>query len=150
MSWSSWTQKCFTLSTTEAEYAALSDIMKEVLFPRQVWRFMLPGVGMPYIPVFEDNEGVVQLAGPPLPIATRSTFTCDTTSSGNYCSTEERHVGHPRIICFPACRFLDESNRSGLFEIPPRFCGEFVKIFAVIFDFRVERRVGGKILNECW
>ena len=33
---------------------------------RKVWRFMLPDVGMPCIPVFEDNEGAVQLAKNPI------------------------------------------------------------------------------------
>ena len=40
VSWFSTTQKCVTLSTTEAEYVALADVMKEVLFLRQVYRFM--------------------------------------------------------------------------------------------------------------
>ena len=66
VSWFSGTQKCVTLSTLEAEYVALADFMKEVLFLRQVWRFMLPDVGMPYIPVLEDNEGAVQLAQSPI------------------------------------------------------------------------------------
>ena len=34
----------------------------EVLFLRQVWRFMLPRAGMPCIPLFEDNEGAIQIA----------------------------------------------------------------------------------------
>ena len=66
VSWFSRTQKCVTLSTTEAEYVALADVIKEVLFLRQVWRFMLPDVGMPCIPVFEDNQGAVQLAQNPI------------------------------------------------------------------------------------
>ena len=37
------TQKCVTLSTMEAVYVAMADVLKEVLFLRQVWRFMLPG-----------------------------------------------------------------------------------------------------------
>ena len=65
MSWFSRTQKCVTLSTTEAEYVALADVMKEVLFLRQAWCFMLPDVGMPCIPVFEDNERAVQIAQNP-------------------------------------------------------------------------------------
>ena len=32
------------------------------LFLRQVWCFMLPGAGMPCIPLFEDNEGAIQIA----------------------------------------------------------------------------------------
>ena len=43
--WFSRTQKCVTLSTSEAEYVALGDAVKELLFLRQVWRFMLPGKG---------------------------------------------------------------------------------------------------------
>ena len=41
--WFSRTQKCVTLSTSEAEYVALGDAVKELLFLRQVWRFMIPG-----------------------------------------------------------------------------------------------------------
>ena len=66
VSWFSRTQKCVTLSTTEAEYVALAGTIKEVLFLRQVWRFMLPDVGMPCIPVFEGNQGAVQLAQNPI------------------------------------------------------------------------------------
>ena len=66
VSWFSKTQKCGILSATEAEYVALADVIKEVLFLRQVWRFMLPDVGMACIPVFEDNGGAVQLAKNPI------------------------------------------------------------------------------------
>ncbi|CAB1098582.1 unnamed protein product [Ectocarpus sp. CCAP 1310/34] len=57
---------CVTFSTTEAEYVSLADVMKEVLFLRQVWHFMLPEAGMPCIPVFEDNQGAIQLAQNPI------------------------------------------------------------------------------------
>ena len=66
VSWYSKTQKCVTLSTTQAEYVAMSDVAKEILFSRQVWRFMLPRVGMPCIPLFEDNEGAIQIAKHPI------------------------------------------------------------------------------------
>ena len=36
--WFSRTQKCITLSTSEAEYVALGDAVKELLFLRQVGR----------------------------------------------------------------------------------------------------------------
>ncbi|CAB1107109.1 unnamed protein product [Ectocarpus sp. CCAP 1310/34] len=49
VSWFSRTQKCVTLSTTEAEYVALGDEVKEILLLRQIWRFMLPQVDMPCI-----------------------------------------------------------------------------------------------------
>ena len=50
--WFSRTQKCVTLSTSEAEYVALVDDVKGLLFLRQVWRFMLPGKGMSCFPFF--------------------------------------------------------------------------------------------------
>ena len=64
VSWFSRTQKCVTLSKTEGEYVAMADVLKKImLFLRQAWRFMLPfQVGMPCIPVFEDNEGAIQFA----------------------------------------------------------------------------------------
>ena len=59
--WFSRTQKSVTLSTSEAEYVALGDAVKELLFLRQVWRFMIPGKGMPCFSVFEDNQGAATL-----------------------------------------------------------------------------------------
>ena len=56
------TQKRVTLSTSEAEYVALGDAEKELLFLIQVWYFMSPGKVMPCFTVFEDNQGAVQLA----------------------------------------------------------------------------------------
>ena len=64
--WLSRTQKCVTLSTSEAEYVALGDALKELLFLRQIWRFMLPSKVMPCFPFFEDNQGAVQLAQNPV------------------------------------------------------------------------------------
>ena len=66
VAWLSRTQKCVTTSTTEAEYVALGDVVKEALFLRQVWRFFLPDASMPLIPVFEDNEGAISLASNPI------------------------------------------------------------------------------------
>ena len=40
VSWLLRTQKCVTLSTMEAEYVVMADILKEVLFLRQVWRYV--------------------------------------------------------------------------------------------------------------
>ena len=64
--WFSRTQKRVTLSTSEAEYVALGDAVKEFWFLRQVWRLMLPSKVMPCFPVFEDNQGAVQLAQNPV------------------------------------------------------------------------------------
>ena len=67
MCWFSRTQKCATLFTSEAEYVVLGDTVKELLFLRQVWRFMIiPGKGMPCFPVFEDNQGALQLSKNPV------------------------------------------------------------------------------------
>ena len=64
--WFSRTQKCVTLSTSEAEYVTLGYAVKELLFLRQVWRLMLPIKVMPCFPVFEDKQGAVQLAQNPI------------------------------------------------------------------------------------
>ena len=66
VSWFSRTQKCVTLSATEAEYVVLADVMKEVLFLRQFWRFMLTAFGVPCTPVSEDNESAVQRVQNPI------------------------------------------------------------------------------------
>ena len=48
--WFSRTQKRVTLLTSEAEYDALGDAVKELLLLRQVWRFMLRSKVMPCFP----------------------------------------------------------------------------------------------------
>ena len=63
--WFSRTQKCVKLSTSEVEYVALGDAVKELFFYVLVWRFMLTGKGMPCFPIFEDNQGAVQLTQNP-------------------------------------------------------------------------------------
>ena len=64
--WFSRTQKCVTLSTTEAEYVALADTTKEVFFMRYVRSFILPVLGSACITVFEDNKGARHLAHNPV------------------------------------------------------------------------------------
>ena len=64
--WFSRTQRCVTLSTSEAEYVAATDAVKELLFLRQVWRFMLPEMKMPCVPLFEDNQGAIKIAQNPI------------------------------------------------------------------------------------
>ena len=59
VSWFSRTQKCVTLSTTEAEYVAMSECAKEALFVRHVWCFIFSARGVPCMKVFEDNQGAV-------------------------------------------------------------------------------------------
>ena len=60
----------------DAEMCHTFDVRSRVRYPcwygervavlRQVWRFMLPGKGMPSFPVFEDNRGAVQLSQNPV------------------------------------------------------------------------------------
>ena len=64
--WFSRTQKCVTLSTIEAEYVALADTIKEVIFLRYVWSFILPGLGSACITVFEEDKGARHLAHNPV------------------------------------------------------------------------------------
>ena len=66
VSWHSKTQTCVTLSTTQAEYLAMSGMGKEILFLRQVWFFMLPKARMPCIAMYDDNEGAIQIAKHPI------------------------------------------------------------------------------------
>ena len=54
-SWQSKTQKCVTHSTAQAEYVAMSDMRKDILFLRQVWCFVLPKARMPCIAMYGDN-----------------------------------------------------------------------------------------------
>ena len=119
VSWFSRTQKCVTLSTTEAEYVALADVIKEVLFLRQVWRFMLPDVGMPCIPVLEDNEGAVQLAKNPVTNSNSKHIDRCTAPFSQGSSKAERDFDNPRDVFFSARRFLDQGNTTGVFGVSP-------------------------------
>ena len=55
-----------TLSLSEAEYVAMAEGLKEALFLRHVWRFLLPDFGDPRIQVFEDSKGAIQTAVNPV------------------------------------------------------------------------------------
>ena len=57
--WTSRTQKCVTLSKSEAKNVALGDAVKELLILRHVWRFMIPGKVMPRFPAFGGNQGAL-------------------------------------------------------------------------------------------
>ena len=48
------------------EHVALGDAVKELLFLRKVWRFMIPGKGIPCFLVFEDDRGALQLSNNPV------------------------------------------------------------------------------------
>ena len=62
ISWHSRMQEVTASGTSEAEYVALSEVVKEVLFLRQVQEFMEPSMRVGAVNVFEDNEGAIKLA----------------------------------------------------------------------------------------
>ena len=62
ISWHSRMQEVTASGTSEAEYVALSEVVKEVLFLRQVQKFMKPSMRVGAVNVFEDNEGAIKLA----------------------------------------------------------------------------------------
>ena len=66
VSWFSRTQKCVTLSTTEAEYIALGECTRELVYLRGVLEFMQPGISLGTVPIYEDNMGAVNLAKNPV------------------------------------------------------------------------------------
>ena len=66
VAWFSRTQKSVTLSTTEAEYVAMGDGVKEALFVHGVLEFLSPGKKLRGIRVLEDNEGAIALAENPI------------------------------------------------------------------------------------
>ena len=62
VSWFSSTQKIVPLSTTETEYVALGDGVKEALFVKGVLSFIIPSISENCIKVFVDNDGAISLA----------------------------------------------------------------------------------------
>ncbi|CAB1119976.1 unnamed protein product [Ectocarpus sp. CCAP 1310/34] len=59
------TQKSVTLSSTEAEYAAMADGMKEAIFLRYLWSFIFPDGDVGCTVIKEDNVGALHLANNP-------------------------------------------------------------------------------------
>ena len=102
VSWFSRTQKCVTLSTTEAEYIAMADGVKEALYVRGVLVFLTPRLGSPSIGVFEDNKGAIDLAKNPVSssnsknIDVRYHFLRELVGKGDLCvkysRTEDHHA----------------------------------------------------------
>ncbi|CAB1108324.1 unnamed protein product [Ectocarpus sp. CCAP 1310/34] len=62
VSYLSRTQRSVTLSSTEAEYVALADGLKEGIFLRIVWSFIFPDNHVGLMTVKEDNQGALYLA----------------------------------------------------------------------------------------
>ena len=66
VAWFSRTQKSVTLSTTEAEYVAMGDGVKEALFVHGMLEFLSPGKKLKGIRMLEDNGGAIALAENPI------------------------------------------------------------------------------------
>ena len=62
VSWSRSTQKTVTLSSTEAEYVALRDGVKEGLFVKAVLPFIVPSLSEKSIKVLVENEAAIKIA----------------------------------------------------------------------------------------
>ena len=62
ISWLSRMLEVTASGNSEAEYVALSEVVKEVLFLRQVQEFMEPSMRVGAVNVFKDSEGAIKLA----------------------------------------------------------------------------------------
>ena len=121
VSWFSRTQKCVTLSTTEAEYVAMTDGVKEALYVRSILAFLMPGLEPISIIVYEDNKGAIDLAKTPLSsfnskhIDVRYHFPRELAASGyisvQYLRTEDQHAD---ILTEAYCRGSFERHRDFL------------------------------------
>ena len=60
------TQHCVTLSTSEAEYVAITQGARRVLFTKAVLEFLQPQISRRTVDVFEDNQGAIALAENPM------------------------------------------------------------------------------------
>lgn len=100
--WISRTQKCVSQSTSEAEYLAMGDGVKEALFVNGMLKFLRPSVQLGKIEVLEDNTGATALAENPLSscrskhIDVRHHFLRNLTAEGvlniKHVSSEEQHA----------------------------------------------------------
>ena len=62
ISWHSRMQEVTASGTLDAEYVTLSEVVKEVLFLRQVREFMGPSMRVGAVKMLEDNERAIKLA----------------------------------------------------------------------------------------
>ena len=62
VSWHSRVQAVTVSVTSEAEYVALSEAVKEAITLRQMQDFMEPSITIDAVKVFEGNERVIKLA----------------------------------------------------------------------------------------
>ncbi|CAN0277950.1 unnamed protein product, partial [Ascophyllum nodosum] len=62
ITWHSRMQEVTASGTSEAEYVALSEVVIEVIFLRQMQEFMKPSIRVGAVNVFDDNDGAIVLA----------------------------------------------------------------------------------------
>ena len=84
MSWLYRTHKCVKLSTTEAEYVAVAETLKEALHVRVIPVFLIPGLGPMSIGVYEDNQGAIFFAKTLDFIQQQAVDMCGTIFSGRW------------------------------------------------------------------
>ncbi|CAB1116776.1 unnamed protein product [Ectocarpus sp. CCAP 1310/34] len=118
-------QRVVALSTTEAEYIAAGEGVKEALFVRAVLSFVAPETSWASIQVREDNQGAMTLVQNPLSSArskhidVRFHFIRELFKSGRisveYVSTDEQHAD---LLTKALCRVKLEYHRKALMNLP--------------------------------
>ncbi|CAM9513798.1 unnamed protein product [Discosporangium mesarthrocarpum] len=124
------TQQVVALSSTEAEYMAIGECVKELLFLNNVLSFVQPlnGVEENTMEVYEDNTGAINLAENP----------------SNSARSKYIDVQHHFLRC--------QAERLRLYPLPPihsmqiplqslwgRVCLNFMQIRCSIYDCKVAR-----------
>lgn len=66
MSGISRSQRNVTLTTTQAEYMVMVEVVKDVLFTQGILKFVHPEVEDMYTNVYDQNQGDMQLANNPM------------------------------------------------------------------------------------
>ena len=95
-------QRIVTLSTTEVDYVALGDGVKQALFAKSVASFLVPSLSQKTIMIFVDIDGAIKLVSNPLSSArtkhidVRFQFVRELVSSGiiavEYVPTNEQRT----------------------------------------------------------
>ena len=62
ITWFSGTQATTAEGTSEAEYVAMSEVVKEILFLRQVQVFIMPSLESNPVEIVEDNQEAIKMA----------------------------------------------------------------------------------------
>ena len=136
-SWFSRQQKSVTLSMTEADYVTVSDVMKEVLLLRQVWRLMLPDVGMQCIPAFANNEGAVSLAQNPITICNSKHIDVRHHFLRELVERKDTSVIYA-VSTFQHAGFFTTTIAQFVFEFCRNFAMNLGVFYVMIFGFRVQ------------